>query len=57
MTTTATEKPARRVEVSDKARALRPAYFDRLDTLLASGAFAIEDEREMYPPSGRTYAD
>ena len=57
MTTATIEKPARRVGVSDRARALRPSYFARLDALVASGKFAIEDERETHPPSGRTYAD
>lgn len=57
MTTATTEKPTSTVQVSDKARALRPAYFDRLDSLVASGAFAIEDRRLTHPPTGRRYAD
>lgn len=57
MTVTPTEKSARRVEVSDKVRALRPDYFDRLDSLVASGAFALEDRRKTHPPTGRRYAD
>jgi hypothetical protein len=40
-----------------KTRELRPGYFDRIDTLLASGAFAVEDRRATHPPTGRRYAD
>ena len=47
----------RTVRVSEKARALRPDYFAKLDTLLASGAFAVEDLRKTHPPTGRRYAD
>lgn len=44
-------------EQAARARALRPAYFDRIDALLASGAFSVEDRRKTHPPTGRTYAD
>lgn len=54
MTVTTT---ARRVAVSEKARALRPVYFERLDSLVASGAFTVEDDRRTKPPTGRRYAD
>ncbi|WP_166389600.1 hypothetical protein [Nocardioides ochotonae] len=45
------------VQVPDEARVLRPAYFDRLDALLASGAFAVEDRRKTHPPTDRLYAE
>lgn len=40
-----------------QARALRPAYFEKRDSLLASGAFKVEDRRLTHKPTGRTYAD
>lgn len=57
MTSTTTEKPTRRVEVSKRSRELRPDYFAKLDSLVASGAFAIEDRRKTHSPTGRRYAD
>lgn len=55
--TSTTEKPTRRVEVSKRSRELRPDYFAKLDSLVASGAFAIEDRRKTHSPTGRRYAD
>lgn len=39
------------------ARTLRPNYFEHIDSLLASGAFAVEERRQRFPRTGRRYAD
>ena len=49
-----------RVEAVDqaaRAHTLRPRYFAQRDSLLASGAFTVEDRRKTHPPTGRRYAD